>query len=173
MYNLSAQTQGHYVIEDLHTRVALPDHVLVSTFRLSYYQPTWMTNVSSVVFYVEWDGDSDVYHYSLDTKTWFDSLDEMVASLRRWVQHGDDIIDQPIELAPWRASLTMKTLSGDMMTLDLDYANIHAMPRHQLYQFMRQQGCVGDSIVLFDEDGVKNIDTDVIQSEMVLNVLVQ
>jgi hypothetical protein len=171
--NISAHTQGHYIVEDLHTQTALPGRPKVSAFRLSYYQPTWMTDVASTVFYVAWEEELDIYYYSLDTKTWFDSLGEMVASLQKWVQRGDEIVAQPIVLTPFRASLALKMLSGDMLTIDLDYANIHASPRDQLIMFMRQCGFVDREYIVFDENGAKNLDTEVFLPNSEMNILVQ
>uniref|UniRef100_A0A6C0KGB6 Uncharacterized protein n=1 Tax=viral metagenome TaxID=1070528 RepID=A0A6C0KGB6_9ZZZZ len=171
--NITAHTQGHYIVEDLHKQTAFPGRSKVLAFRLSYYQPTWMTDVASVVFYVAQEEELDLYYYSIDTKTWFDTIGEMVASLQKWVQQGDKIVARPIVLEPFRASLTLKMLSGDMLALDLDYANIHASPRDQLIMFMQQSGFADCEYVVFDENGAKNLDTDVFLPNSEMNILVQ
>ena len=172
MYTLSFETSGHYVIEDLRTRFADEEKKsIISTFRLSYYQPTWMTDTTSVVFYVVWKG-GDLYKYSLETKTWYESLDEMVASLRKWRQEGDEIIEYPIALEPLRSLLTLKTLSGDLITLEIDYANIHRTPYQQLKLFMREYGVVGECVVFDNEGTVKNFESDIFPCHSTMNVFV-
>lgn len=172
MYTLSIETSGHYVIEDLNTRFSDEEKTcIIHTFRLSYYQHTWMTDTTSVVFYLAWKGN-DVYNYSLDTKTWYESLDEMVATLRKWTQVGREIIKYPIVLEPLRSVLTLKTLSGNLFTLEIDYANIHQTPYQQLTTFMREQGIIGEYAVFDDEGVVKNFETDIFSSHSVMNIFV-
>jgi hypothetical protein len=170
MYTLSAETAGYYVIEDLYERITLPSHneynheekSIVHTFRLSYYRPNWMTDVTSVVFYVVWKGMDD-YEYSVDTKVWYQSLDEMVASL----------LPNSPSLMPFRSTLTLKTMSGDMLTLDIDYSDIHRMPHQQIRKFIRDQGMNGDVCIFGDDGVVKNLENEVLPRNSELNVLVQ
>jgi len=118
-----------------------------------------MTDVTSVVFYVVWKGVDD-YEYSVDTKVWYQSLEEMVTSI------------QP-DLTPFRSTLTLKTLSGDMLTLDIDYSDIHRMPHQQIQKFIRDQGMKGEVCVFGDDGVVKNLENEVLPRNSEMNVLVQ
>jgi hypothetical protein len=96
----------------------------------------------------------------------------MVATLRKWTQVGREIIDYPITLEPLRSVLTLKTLSGDLLTLEIDYANIHQTPYQKLTTFMREQGIIGEYAVFDDEGVVKNFETDIFSSHSMMNIFV-
>ena len=91
---------------------------------------------------------------------------------RRFVDillRDDDVVR---ELEPLRSLLTLKTLSGDLITLEIDYANIHRTPYQQLKLFMREYGVVGECVVFDNEGTVKNFESDIFPCHSTMNVFV-
>jgi hypothetical protein len=177
MYTLSMETSGQYVIEDLTRTIESPEGQLISVFRLSYYQATWLTDVTSTIFYVGLSGNDNGYTYSLDTKVWFDTLAEMVGTLRKWVLQGDKIVDRPIELSPLRSRVSLKMMSGDMLSIEIDYCNVDRTPYQQIKMLLRESGLMINvnplDYAVIDENGVKNLQIDVLADGSEMNILVQ
>jgi len=158
MYNLSVETSGHYVIEDLHRTLDMTQE-----FRLSYYREK---SIISKTFYV---GIRTPYTYSLDTRLWFPTMEEMVAH----IEEG---------LSPLRSHLSLKMLSGDMLEVDLDYGNVDYSPYQQINNFLRRTGIMRVTSFedischvqysIFDENGVKNLNRDIIHDGQEMNIFI-
>ena len=189
MYNLSIETSGHYVVEDLNRTINVPSDLIspdyaggsefIQEFRLSYYDSK-LNDVTSTTFYV---GLSTPYTYSLDSKVWFQTMEEMVS----WMSQENDIA-----LSPFRSRLSLKMLSGDMLEIDIDYGNVDFSPYQQINIFLREIGLGGASSMrlkrcedlldievlrpfhysIFDENGVKNLETDVIHDGQEMNIFI-
>lgn len=192
MYNLSSETSGHYVVEDLNRTINVPSELIspyyaggsqfIQEFRLSYYDSK-LNDVTSTTFYV---GLSTPYTYSLDSKLWFQTMEEMVS----WMNQEKD--EHPIVLSPLKSRLSLKMLSGDMLEIDIDYGNVDFSPYQQINIFLREIGLGGASSMrlkscedlididvlrpfhysIFDEKGVKNLETDVIHDGQEMNIFI-
>jgi hypothetical protein len=132
------------------------------------------------------------YTYSLDTNVWFNTLEDMVASIFS-VSSMSSIsnINEGI-LSPLRSRLSLKMLSGDMLEIDLDYGNVDYSPRQQINIFLREIGIISGPFMrmktfddlldievprhilysIFDENGVKNLETDVIHDGQEMNIFI-
>jgi hypothetical protein len=110
-------------------------------------------------------------------------MEDMVASMAN--------INEGI-LSPLRSSLSLKMLSGDMLEIDIDYGNVDYSPRQQINIFLREIGIISGPFMrmktfddlldievprhilysIFDENGVKNLETDVIHDGQEMNIFI-
>ncbi len=183
MYNLSIETSGHYVVENLHNTINFPDDSrMIQEFRLSYYDSK-TNDVISTTFYV---GLLTPYTYSLDTNVWYQTMEDMVANMAIISTMNEGI------LSPLRSRLSLKMLSGDMLEIDLDYGNVDYSPHQQINIFLREIGIISGPFMrmktfddlldievprhilysIFDENGVKNLETDVIHDGQEMNIFI-
>ena len=163
---LPSDTLGHYIISHIPDHVSVPHHLyeyaggstFLQAYRLSYYQPTWLGDQTSTIFYVGLLGGMPIY--SSDTLTWVYTLSEMVASL------------QPFELHPLPIHrLSLKMLSGDIVTIDIDYTNILHSPSQQIAKSLRQEPT---QFVLFDDQGVvRDVENDWVDPGSQLNIYIR
>jgi len=172
---LPSETLGYYIITHIPDHISVPHHLyeyaggstFLQAYRLSYYQPTWLGDQTSIIFYVGLRERMPIY--TTDTLVWFDTLPEMVASLQKWTQ-GPTITAQPIELHPLPTRrLSLKMLSGDMVTVDIDYTNVLRSPFQQVRDSLQRP----TQFVLFDDDGVvRDVEHDWIEQDSQLNIYI-
>jgi len=170
--NLSNETSGHYVIDDLNRTIYVPSDLIspdyaggsefIQEFRFSYYDSK-LNDVTSTTFYV---GLSTPYTYSVDSKVWFTSMTQMVS----WMSQENDIA-----LSPFRSRLSLKMLSGDMLEIDLEYGDVDYTPYQQINIFLRDIGikvCRQNDYSIFDENSVVNLDTNIIHDGQEMNIFI-